>query len=415
MIEAEVQTSQPPASSQGEVILEERSIAPGMAVMSFLTELARQKKLVAIATGIGALLGVVYTLCLPTLYTATTSIMPPQQTQSAATLLMSQLASSGAGSLAAAAAGGGFGLKDPNAIYIGLLKSRPVADAIIDKLELAKVYRSRDRTDARLELEKDTMIVSERSGMISISATDRDRNRAAEIANAYTEQLRLLSKTISVTEASKRRLFFEEQMKQAKDDLSAAETALQNIQQAHGLVHLDAQASAMITSLARLHGEIEYKRVQLQSLRSFSTDQNPNVQLAERELAALESEAAQMEHNGSSKNFSDMGLKDVPQAGLDYVRAQREFTYRQMFFDLLFRQYEAARLDEAKDATVIQVVEAAVPPERKSSPQRVSETLMFALLGFLAACARIFLARFAKRNVELVQSFSELKLAIAGK
>jgi uncharacterized protein involved in exopolysaccharide biosynthesis len=387
---------------------------PGLTLLNFLTELARNKKVVAILTGAGMLLGVVHSLLLPTLFTATSKIMPPQQTQSSTALLMSQLASSGAGSLAAAA-GGGFGLKDPNAIYIGLLKSRPVADAIIDKFGLTKVYRSQDPTAARIELDKNTQVVSERSGLISISATDEDRNRAAQVANAYTEQLRLLTKTISVTEASRRRLFFEEQMKQARTDLETAENSLQLVQQAHGLVHLDTQATAMITGQARLRSEIGSKKVELQALRSYSTDRNPSVQLAERELAALEAEAAKMEHNGASSDFSEMGIKDAPKAGLDFVRAQREYTYRQMFFDLLQRQYEAARLDEARDATVIQVVEPAIPPERKSAPHRATETLMYTLLGFLSACAFIFISGFLKRNPGITESLSELKSAFARK
>lgn len=415
MIEQQKEDSQLQYSADGPALVEERRSVPGLALVKFLSELAHKKKLVALLTGSGMLLGVIFAFVSPTLYTSATLLMPPQQTQSSATLLMSQLASSGGASLAAAAASGGLGLKDPNAIYIDLLKSRPIAETIIDRFGLVQLYRSRDRTGARLKREKNTQIVSERSGMISIAVTDKDRNRAAQMANAYTEQLRLLSKTISVTEASKRRLFFEVQMQQAKQDLETAENALQQVQQAHGLVHLDTQASAMITGLARLRSEIAGKKVELQALRSFSQDRNPNVQLAERELAALESEAAQMEHNGSSSNFSEMGIKDASRAGLDYVRAQREYTYRQMFFDLLQRQYEAARLDESRDATVVQVVEAAVPPDRKSAPPRASEILLFTLLGFVAACVWVYLVGFLERNREIAQSVAQLRLAFSGK
>jgi uncharacterized protein involved in exopolysaccharide biosynthesis len=415
MIEQKIEEIQSLYSVGEPILVEEKRTTPGLALLNFLSELAHKKKLAGILAGLGLLLGAIYSLVLPNLYTSTTSIMPPQQTQSSAALLMSQLASSGAGSLAAAAAGGGFGLKDPNAIYIGLLKSRPISETIIDRFGLVEVYRSKDRTGARLELEKNTQIASERSGLISVSVTDKDRDRAAQIANTYTEQLRFLTKTISVTEASRRRLFFEEQLKQAKQDLEAAENSLQQVQQTHGLVHLDTQANAMITSMAKLRGEIESKKVELQAMRSFSTDRNPSVQLVERELAALESEAAQMEHNDSSSNFSEMGIKDVSRAGLDYVRAQREYTYRQMFFDLLQRQYEAARLDEARDATVIQIVEPAVSPERKSAPPRASQILVSTFLGFLSACLWVYLVGFLEKNREFAQSLAQLGSAIVRK
>jgi tyrosine-protein kinase Etk/Wzc len=339
---------------------------PSNSIIEVLTQLGRRKSLIAKSTGIGALIGVALCIGLPSRYTATTSIMPPKQTQSTTTFLNSQ---TGMGSLADAA-GGGL-LKDPNAIYVGLLNSRPIADAIIGRFDLTRVYRSRDMTAARKELESNTEVVSEKSTLISISVTDRDRRRAAEIANAYTEQLRILSKNISVTEASRRRLFFEQQLDGQRDELIAAEEAFQKVQLDKGLVHLDAQATVIIGSLASLRSQIAAKEVNVQALQSYSTEHNPELQLAERELSSLQGEAAQMEQHTQPAGFSDMGLKDIPKAGLEYVRAERELQYQQSFYDLLLRQYEAARLDEAKEAAVIQVVEPAIEPDRRSFPSHI--------------------------------------------
>jgi uncharacterized protein involved in exopolysaccharide biosynthesis len=356
-----------------------------VSLLDVLTQLAYRKGLIAKITGAAMLLGLVLCLVLPVKYTATTKIMPPQQTQSSASMLMNQLASGGAGSLAAMA-GGGLGLKSPNDIYLGLLNSRPVADAIIQKFDLKNVYRAKDMTSARKMLAANTVVLSEKNGFIAVTVTDKDKERAAEIANAYPDQLRILTKTLAVTEASQRRLFYEDQLKQAKEMLLAAELSFQQVQQKKGLVQLDAQAKTMIESLAALRAQVAAKQVEVQALRSYSTEQNPDVQLAERQLASLQGEAARLEERNPSAGFSEMGMGDVPGAGLEYLRADHEVKYQQALFDLLMKQYDAARLDEAKDAAVIQVVEPAIAPDRKSSPKRALILSLSTTLGFFAGC-----------------------------
>jgi hypothetical protein len=135
------------------------------------------------------------------------------------------------------------------------------------------------------------------------------------------------------------------------------------------LVQLDAQAKTMIEGLAVLRAQIDAKDVELQAMRSYSTEHNPEVALAERELSSLRAEAARLQQRNHSPGFGDMGLEDVPGAGLEYLRAEHELKYRQAMFDLLIKQYDAARLDESKDAAIIQVVEPAIVPDRRSSPQ----------------------------------------------
>lgn len=356
-----------------------------VSVIEVLTELARRKWLIAKITGSAILVGLTVSFVLPVRYTAVTKLMPPQQTQSTASLMMNQLMNSGAGSLAAIA-GAGLGLKSPNDIYVGMLNSRPVADAIIQKFNLQTVYRDKDMTAARKDLASYTQIVSEKSGFISVSATDRDKERAAAIANEYTSQLRLLTQSIAVTEASQRRLFYEGQLKDAKESLLNAELAFQQVQQNKGLVQLDAQAKAMIEGLTMLRAQIAAKEVEIQSMRTYATDNNPAVEIAQRELASLKDQAARMEQRSHSAGYGELGLQDVPGAGMDYLRAEHEVKYRQALFDLLIRQYDAARLDESKEAAIIQVVEPAIEPDRKSLPQRALITAVFTSIGLLAAC-----------------------------
>jgi len=391
------------------------TIEPGL--IDVITQLAYRKWLIVKVTGATTLAGLTLSLLLPIRYTATTKLMPPQQTQSSAAMLMNQLASGGAGSLAAIA-GGGLGLKNPNDIYLGLLNSRPIADAIIQRFSLVSVYHSRDMTAARKKLATRTAITSEKTGFISVSATDQNRQRAAQIANAYTDELRTLTKTLAVTEASQRRLFYEDQLKQAKEALVSAELGFQQVQQTKGLVQLDAQAKAMIESVAALRAQVAAKQVEVQALRSYSTENNPDMQLAERQLSTLEAEAAHLGQSNHGGGFSDIGLADVPGAGLEYLRADHELRYRQALMDMLMKQYDAARLDEAKDAAIIQVVEPAIEPDRKSSPKRVPIVAVFTMLGFLGGCM-LAMIEWWKELLQFdpvaARRFEELRFALTGR
>ena len=387
---------------------------PEGSFIDMLTQIARQKWLVATVTAISMAVGLIVAFLLPVRYTAVTKLMPPQQTQSSGMMMVNQMMGGGASSLAAMA-GGGLGLKNPNDIYIGLLKSRPIADGIIQKFGLVGVYHSKDMTAARKKLAGYTEITSEKSGMLAVSVEDKDKKRAADMANAYTDQLRILTKTVAVSEASQRRLFYEEQLQQAKDSLVQAEVSFQQVQQKKGLVVPGAQAEMMIESLGALRAQAAAKEVELESLRSYSTDRNPEVQLAERELSSIQAEVARIEQRDKSAGFAHFGLEDVPGAGLDYIRAEREVKYREALLEMLIKQYEAARLDEAKDAAVIQVVESAVEPDRKSSPKRALVVLFFTFLGSLGGCLLIhllWLLEHAQSDPEKAARLHALKCAL---
>jgi tyrosine-protein kinase Etk/Wzc len=416
MIEQGVYSSQSAVSSQDAASWDAPGTGHEVSLLDFLTRLVSRKWLIVRVTGIGLFIGVISCLMWPVRYTATTKIMPPQQTQSAASLMMNQLANMGGSSLAVAA-GGGLGLKSPNDIYIGLLSSRPVADAIIAQFSLANVYRARDMTAARKSLARATDIASEKDGFITVSVTDRDKMRCAGMANAYTAGLRMLTKTLAVTEASQRRLFYEDQLKQAKESLVTAEIAFEQVQQTKGLVQLDAQAKTMIEGLAVLRAQIDAKDLELQAMRSYSTEQNPEVALAERELSSLRAESARLQQRSHAPSFGEMGLEDVPGAGLEYLRAEHELKYRQAMFDLLIKQYDAARLDESKDAAIIQVVEPAIVPDRRSSPQRALIVLLSMAGGFCVACTLVLVGCWKESfqsDPRVAQQLQNFKLALFG-
>jgi uncharacterized protein involved in exopolysaccharide biosynthesis len=386
-----------PASDQDDVSFREKDAAaqdvPGL--LDLATALALRKRFIVKATLAAMVIGAAVAFIIPKRYTAETKILPPQQqAQSSAAMLLSSLSNTNLGSLASAT---GMSVKSPNDLYVGMLKARPVADALIHRFDLLKVYGSTDMTAARLALASRSDILSQKDGMISISVEDKDKKRAAEMANAYVEELRNVTKGLALTEASQRRLFYEEQLKQAKDDLAGAEVGLKQAQEKSGMIQLDAQAKAIIEGIGDLRAHIVAKQVEVQALRSFATEQNAQLSMAERQLAGMQSELRRLEQQGGGGDIYDISLKKIPEAGLAYIRATREFKFREAVFELLARQYEMARLDEARDAALIQVVEPAVEPERKSFPPRTLMTLLFTLSGMFLGCLIVILGHWTAR------------------
>lgn len=381
------------------------------------TALALRKRFIAKLTLSALLIGSVAAFLLPNRYTATVKILPPQQTQSSAAALLTSLSGSGIGSLASAA-GKDLGIKNPNDLYVGMLKTRPIADALIQRFDLQTEYKSKDMTAARAELADQTSIVSGKEGFITVSVVDKQKKRAAEIANGYIQELRNMTQRLALTEASQQRLFYEQQLKQAKDELANAEIDLKLAQQKSGVIQLDAQAKSIIEEIGQARALIAAKRVEVQSLRSFATDGNPDVQLAQHELSAMQAELSRLEKQSGAPDSYEVALKDVPAAGVEYVRKMRELKYRETLYELLAKQYEMARLDEAKTAAVIQVVEPATEPDRKSSPQRTLFVLLSAMAGCFVACLLVLAQTWRERvnaDPQRSQQLAAFRIAVMGK
>jgi uncharacterized protein involved in exopolysaccharide biosynthesis len=340
---------------------------------------------IAAYTVVGA---VIVSLLLPIRYTATTSILPPQQTSSAGSALMAQL---GNLSSVASLAGGSLGLKNPNDLQVAMLKSRTVEDSMLDRFHLVQLFDVKQRSDARKKLENVVDIDSgAKDGLIRISVTDKNPQRAAEMANGYVEEFKRLSAGLAVTEASQRRLFFEQQLAQAKDNLANAEENLKRTGQKTGLIQLDSQMRATIELVAELRGEIAAKEVQINGMRSFATGENPELQLAEQQLAGLRSQAEKMGAASEDASNALIPRGGVQEAGIEYIRKLRDVKYFETIFDLLARQYEIAKVDEARQGATVQVVDRAIVPDRRSSPRRTLIVLGAAVLGLFLGLAWAF-------------------------
>jgi tyrosine-protein kinase Etk/Wzc len=387
-------------------------------LLDLLIALARRKRLIAAATVGSAVLAAIISLLVPNRYTATTKVLPPQQAQSSAAMLMTQLAGNGLGPLAAMA-GKDLGLKSPNDIYVGMLKSRTVQDGLIAQFDLSRVYREKKISDTRKELERASDIVSSKEGLIEVSVEDKNPQRAAALANAYVDQLRKLTQRLAVTEASQRRLFFEQQVEQAKGDLATAELDLKNTEQKTGMIHLDAQARAIIEAVGTLRAQIAAREVELQGMRSFATDQNPDVILQERQVAAWREQLTSLEkQQATSDGDPIVATGKMPATLLEYKGRFREARYREIIFELMAKQYEAAKLDEAKQAAVIQVLDPAVEPDKKSSPKRLLIGVVGLLVGFLSSVFYSVLQegiRRISRNAEEADRVQLLRRALLGR
>lgn len=367
-----------------------------ISLLELLTVLAEQKRLIFATIGTVTLIAVVVSFLLPSRYTAKAVLLPPERDSSMSSALASQLGSLGG---MMALAGGGLGIKNPNDLQVSLMKSRTVEDAMIHHFGLMQEYRDRYISDARKDLERYVTIDgSEKDGLIRISVTDRSPARAAELANGYVAQFRSLSESLAITEASQRRLFFEQQLQQAKDKLANAEEALKSTEQKTGMIQLDSQARALIETAAGLRAQISAKEVQIQAMRTYENGRNADLVQAQQELDELQAQLAKL---GGTADGGELILPKgaVSEAGLEYVRRLRDVKYYETIFDILARQYEIAKLDEAKQGGIVQVVDAATVPDKRTSPRRTLIVLCSAIAGLLAGILFAF-ARAALQGMQ---------------
>jgi uncharacterized protein involved in exopolysaccharide biosynthesis len=357
-----------------------------ISLLDLLIVLAKHKRIVLGVPFVAAIAAAGISLLLPNVYTGTARILPPQQSASAASALLNQLggALGGLGGLA----GGALGVRNPNDLYMGMLKSRTVADNLIARFELNTIYKQEFQSNTRKVLGGNTAIAAGKDGIISIEVDDKDPKRAADLANAYVDELIKLTKVLAVTEASQRRLFFENQLLQAKDNLTAAEISARQGLQKGGLAQVDAQGRSMVEVTARLRAQISAKEVQLGAMRTFAAPGNPELQRTQEELQALRHELERIE--GSSQSTPAGKADAAGNTGLDNLGRLRNVKYYEFLYELLAKQYELAKIDEAKDATVIQVMDKAIEPDRKSKPARAIVVVVSALVALFAALSWVF-------------------------
>ena len=348
------------------------------------------------------LLALGYSFTIPPTFTAKTQFLPPQAQQSAAASMIASLGS--LGGLAGAAAG----LKNPADQYVAYLKSVSLQDALIARFKLQERYEAKTKTDTRMVLAGAVRVASGKDGLMSVEVDDKDPQFAADLANAHVEELRKLLGKLAVTEAQQRRLFFEKQLTQAKDNLALAEVALKSTGISSSV--LKSNPVSAVAAVAGLKAQVTAQEVKVGAMRGYLADTAPDFKLAMNELANLRSQLAKQEKDEPASNptAGSANGKDVG----DYVTKYREYKYQETLFELFSKQFEIAKVDESREGAVIQVLDAAEPPERKSKPKKA----MIAIIATLASGFAMLLFVFVRsalanagQDAESAQKMAQLK------
>ncbi|WP_100206459.1 GumC family protein [Geobacter metallireducens] len=363
-------------------------------LLELLQVLVRRKRLIAVMCVAAALLSAAYSLTLPNIYTGTARVLPPQKDGGGG---LSALLGGQAGALAGLAGVGGLG--GGADLYVGILKSRSVADAVIKKLDLQKELETKTPDETRTKLQNVVKIQAGKDGIITVAADSRNPQLAARLANTFVDELGKKSVELNLTKAGTERIFLEKRLDVVKADLKKAEEALRGFQEKNRAFKVDDQATATIEGAAKLKAEIVSKEVQLASLRSYQTNENPEVKAVEAALARLRGQLGALTGGGRSNDLM-LSAGAMPTLGLEYVRLMREVKTQEAIFEQLTKQYEVAKLGEAKDSSSIQVLDEAVAPQKKSKPKR-------SLIVILSTVTALFLGIFIAFIQEYAQKMSD--------
>jgi tyrosine-protein kinase Etk/Wzc len=370
-------------------------------LIDLLLVLLKWKRMIFWIVAASIVISVIVALISPKSYIATARILPPQESKSSMSGLLSQVG----GTL------GGLGLdliggESTSDVYVGILESRTVADNLIKKYDLMERYDTKYMADTYEELsERSAFDVDSKNQIISISVEDRDPQIAADMANTYVEELDIINRTVNITEGQRKRIFLEKRLAKVKEDLINAEMDLKAFQEQYKLVSIDEQARVAIEGAAEIKAMIIIAQTELEVLKDFGTEKQNEAVMLQARITELQKQLARIESGSSDKDIDDFYIpfSELPDLGMQLARLTREFKIQENVFELLSSQYELAKIEEAKDVNTIQVLDRAVPPDKRSKPKR---KIIVILTTFVAFFFSVFLAFFLE-FVEKVRSEDE--------
>jgi uncharacterized protein involved in exopolysaccharide biosynthesis len=355
------------------------------------------------AAALGLTVSTVVVFLIPNSYTSTAQLMPPDAQSASGMAMMAAMAGKSGGGLGAVA-GDLLGLKSSGALFIGVLRSQTSEDRLIQKFDLRKAYGRRLVVDARTKLDENTSISEDRkSGIITISVTDRSPRQAAALAGAYIDQLNALVSELSTSSAHRERVFLEERLKVAKRDLDDASGEFAQFSSRNSTLDIQQEGKAMLDAAGTVAGEMIAAEAQLEGLRQIYADNNPRVRSLNARVAELRK---QLETLGGTTTSSANGvaassgtpadpeapqagglpfpsIRSLPLLGVKYADYYRRAKIQETLYELLTEQYELAKVQEAKETPSVKVLDPAAVPEKKSFPPR----LEFMFLGTSLAAA----------------------------
>lgn len=334
-------------------------------------------------------------ILIPSRYKATTELMPPDQQEGLGMALMSAIASKGSSGLGGIA-GDLLGEKNSGALFVGVLKSRTVADGIVNKFQLQHVYHDSKPEDTRDSLADHTDISEDRkSGIISISVSDHDPRRAEGMAQAYVAELDRLVAQVSTSSARRERIFLEGRISQVKNDLDNAANRFGHFASKNAAIDIPAQGKAMVEAAATLQGQLIAAQSELRGVEQIYTENNVRVRALHARVAELQQQLQKL--GGDPQNPGDDAdslyptIRKLPLLGVTYADLYRETKIQEAVYELLTQQYEMAKVQEAKEIPTVKVLDPAIVPTKKYFPPRLLLTIGGVLLAILATAGWIFL------------------------
>lgn len=380
-------------------------------LLEYLLVIVKHKKMILRACVVAFGLTCIITLLIPNIYTGAARILPPQQEKAGFGGMLGGMGDLAA--LAGVSVGGSSG-----DLYIGMLRSRTISDAIVEQFKLMERFEWKYRTSAYQALQKKVNIsLGKKDGIITISVEDEDPILAANMANAFVEELKKLNIKINLSSAGRQRQFLENRLAVVKNDLMAAEEGLKTFQEQNKAIRIDDQARAIIEAISKLKGELASKEVEVGVLLSSQTEQNPQVKALREGIAQIKDQIRKLEHSSTGKKVAGeifISTADVPELGVQYARLLREFKVQETLFELLTKQYEVAKIEEAKNTSTIQILDSALVPDKKSKPRRSIIVLAATFATGFMALLWAFVREYGQRmDVEDRKLWSEIKRQVS--
>jgi tyrosine-protein kinase Etk/Wzc len=374
-------------------------------LLELLRVVVRNLPLIAKITAAAVILSVLYSLTLTNVYTAKATLLPPQKDSGGGAAAL--LASMGGG-LAGGMGGGGS-----SDLYLGILKSRTVADSVIKRLDLNTEFKSKNTESTRGALQGLVKFQVGKDGIITITADSKDPAKAALLANTFIEELQKKSQQMNLTKASTERSFLEKRLVVVKQDLKSAEEAMKSFQEKNKTIKADDQVRVAIEGIARVRAEIISKEVQLAALRNSMTDESAEVSALLAGLSRLRKQLGSMSGTGEGGVIPSVG--NAPAIGVEYIRHLRELKTQEAIYEQLTKQFELAKINEARDSSAIQVLDEAVPPLRKSKPKRSLIVILATVTAFFCSVFLVFIKEYlAKLSPEDSAIMEEMKGTLRG-
>ena len=376
--------------NQKETIQAELEAEEEINLLELLRVIVRNLPLIAKITFAAAILSILYSLTLKNVYTAKATMLPPQK-------------DSGGGGAAAliASMGGGLaglagGLGGSAVLYIGILRSRTVAASVVKRLDLNTEFKSKNSDSAIATLQELAKFQAGKDGIISVTVDYNDPAKAALLANTFIDELQKKSQQLNLTKASTERSFLEKRLVVVKQDLKTAEEEMKSFQEKNKTIKADSQAAAAIEGIARLRAEMVSREVQLAALRNSMTDESAEVRTLLAGMAKLKSQLNAMSGSGGGGGVIP-SVGSAPSIGVEYIRRLRELKIQEALFEQLTKQFELAKINEARDSSSIQVLDEAVVPLHKSKPKRSLIVILSTITAFFCSIFLVFIREYLSK------------------